>query len=358
MQLRHRLRAAGDAILEAFLDLLCILGFAQQDQSARSGWHPAIVTLLSVLFLVAILAGLVPWGFLEARASVGAWLAVVVIGTFGLFLVTTASAASLIVLVLLCCGRRVTAVARQPGPGGDPRFQFAGADGQPHEVSGAVVSVMRSFEDGEEVPLLYLPGRPGMFVVDRLGDKCGAPLFVLTLGLILLLGPAVYVLDLTPFLLQRIHLFGGLLAFLVGAIFSALAVTSVVQTARFRRKAARGEGVIVEARRQREAWADRARQEGKTLLTELPPAEPGESEGWVVAVEFDDAIRARRREVVEVWKQNPPRVGDVVPVRYDPGRPSALRLDTSLEWLGPLALGAVGAGGVALGVLLWCGVLR
>jgi hypothetical protein len=159
----------------------------------------AAVWIVQMLLFLAAIAGF-RWlvgPFLALRDRVGAWLALVVFGILGTFLVLAALAAFLHVAVLLCWGRRVVAtVAPKTSPSGDPTFQFSDPSGAPHIVSGPTVSATREYGTGQRVPLVYWPGRPQMFVVDRFGDTWGVPLFFFVLGLLILLPWSVFAFDL------------------------------------------------------------------------------------------------------------------------------------------------------------------
>jgi len=99
---------------------------------------------------------------------------------------------------------------------------------------------------------------------------------------------------------------------------------------------------------------ERAREEGKTILTELPDREPGESEPWVITVDFEDSMGARRQGYAEVHSSSGQRryeVGDRLPVFYDPTRPADLRLRTFWNWAAPIGVGLFGTVFVVVGLL-------
>src|SRR5262245_64961536 len=74
-------------ILELFLDLLVILGVGQYDP--KQGWsrRRVVVTLLAVLvgvsFVVGLLAGWIPWRFVEIKGAIHGGIAVTVLGLLG-----------------------------------------------------------------------------------------------------------------------------------------------------------------------------------------------------------------------------------------------------------------------------------
>src|SRR2546425_4336344 len=161
----------------------------------------------------------------------------------------------------------------------------------------------------------------------------------------------------------------GLLVFLgVGAVLCLGAFALALKTHRFRQRAARAVGTIIESKRGGiGAAVEREREKGRKILDLDPVATsyPGATEiSWTITVAFDDATGARRQGTTEVarrfglsftqlhWRRLSKRfgrrfyeVGDQVPILYDPESPSVIRIDSFMEqWFGPLVLGALGAG--------------
>jgi hypothetical protein len=115
------------------------------------------------------------------------WLAVTIIGTFGALLVLGAVVGSFQLAFLLCLGRRTTAiVVAETSPCHGPQFRFTDPEGQTHLVSEALARFGGSYDPGQQVPLIYLPGRPQTFMIDRFRDKWAPPLLLFTLGLLIL----------------------------------------------------------------------------------------------------------------------------------------------------------------------------
>jgi hypothetical protein len=351
--LRGFLRAVGGVVL----DLLWVLGFVQPDRAVRRGWRARVVYLLGLLLVIAFAAGWLPLVILRVRANVAGWLAVVVIGALGVFFTLLALAGFAQMAYLLWVGRRVTAtVVCETESSADPHFRFTDPNGETIQVRGPVSSVTRAYGAGEQVPLVYDPDHPATFVVDRFGDKWGLPLLLLGLGLICLLGPAIFLFDLSPFIARRLNLFAPLMFVLVGGFFAACGFTALVKGVRFRRRAARAVGVVVGSERGG-LWPaiERRRAQGQKLLNEPPPPGPGAADRRLITVEFEDAAGARHRGSAEV-SGCPGRpgyeVGAPVPVRYDPARPWDIQTDTSWHWFGPLVVGVFGSVFVVVGLLI------
>jgi hypothetical protein len=143
---------------------------------------------------------------------------------------------------------------------------------------------------------------------------------------------------------------------IVGILFSALGLTFAVKAIRFRRKAVKTIGVIVESKSQREIWTKQANKEGRKVLMELPAPESDESERWTITVEFTDTTGFKKRGNVEVSKvadQQVYQVGDPQPILYDPDRPWEIQTTMSLNWFGPLVVGMLGMIFVAISIVLW-----
>lgn len=230
--------------------------------------------IVRALIFLAFIAGLF-WlvePFLALADRVEVFLALVVFGILGTLFELVALDGFLQVAVLLWRGRRTTATV-VPGadPSEEPRFQFSDPGGQTHVVRGPVSSVHREYGAGQQVPLVYLPGRPEKFVVDRFGDKWGVPLFFFVLGLLILLPWSVFAFGLKRYITTRIAVFGPLMFLAVGGIFASLGFTFAVKALRFRRRALWATGVIVAAKSQRELWAERA-QGGPEGLDEAASA--------------------------------------------------------------------------------------
>jgi hypothetical protein len=345
--------------LWAILALPLILLLNAQPERGADRRLAAAVWVVRLLIFIAAISGFF-WlvaPFLAVQQQVGLWLALVVFGLLGTLLEVLAVAGVIQVVVLLCWGRRTMAtVVSDPSPSEDPRFQFNDQNGQTHVVSGAVVSASRAYGAGQQVPLLYLPGRPETFVVDRFGDKWRVAIFFFVLGLLILLPWSVFTFALRRFITARTAVFGPLIFVAVGGLFAALGLTAAVKGVRFRRRAARTAGVIVESKSRREVWAERARKEGQKLLTELPAGGPGESELWTITVEFADAAGTTRRATTEVSKADGRQVyqvGDQQPILYDPERPWEIQTDAAWNWVGPLVVGVFGSAFVVVGLLLW-----
>jgi hypothetical protein len=350
MQWCHRIRSA---ILGVFLDLLWVLGWVQPDRAVRRGWRAAVVYALGVAAVVAAAVGLIPFRLLKAKADVEGWVAAAVIGTIGALLVLLAVAAFVQMIVLVGLGRRATATV-VPGddPSDDSKYQFADVTGRTHVVGEPVARFGTALHPGEQVPLVYLPGRPGTFVLDRFGDKWGVPFLLLGIGLLALIGPLVFVLDLGSLISRRPQLFAPLMFFLVGGIFAVLGIFAVVKELLFRRKAARAVGVVVAVTPGGiAASVERRRREGKTILADMSD----ESRNLVITVEFEDAAGVKQEGTTEVSALSGRvsfGVGDRVPILYDPDRPWELRHFTHLNWSGPLLVGAVGTVGIAAGLFV------
>ncbi len=297
---------------------------------------------------------------MEAIGTVGAWLAVAVIGTIGALLLIVGVAGWLRMVVLLWRGWRTTAtVAGDTSPGEDPKFSFTDENGQTHVVSQAVASLKRKYHAGAEVPLIYLPERPETFVVDRFGDKWGILLFLLLLGLMLLLPCLAFVFGPPRFIFTRAF---ATLAFLTfGVACMALGFVLAVRALRFQQRAAQAVAIISQAKRGGiQPHIDRAGKEGRKFLTELPPPEPGQPEPWIIRVEFEDLMGTKRQATALVSKPSAGRayeVGEQVSILYDPECPWDIRIDTSLNWFGPFLLGIFGVAFLAAALVLWSGAI-
>jgi hypothetical protein len=319
------------------------------------------VRIGQVLLLLAAVTGFF-WlvaPVIAVRNRVGGWLAVAVFGTLGTFLTAVALAGFAQVMALRLRGRRAMAtVVEGTSPAEKPQFQFTDANGRAHVVSGPVSAVNRGYGADQRVPLLYLPGHPDTFVVDRFADQWGPTLCVLVLGLLLLFPASVFAFGLEP-LLTGAKRFGPVLFLAVGGTFAGLGFGFAVREVRFRLRAARAIGVVTDSRRGGVMPAiERAREEGRAILTRLPDPAPGESEPWVITVEFEDAAEAKRRGYAEVYKvrgQRAYEIGDRVPVFYDPGQPVDLRVRTYWNWAAPLGVGMFGMVFVVVGLLLLSG---
>jgi hypothetical protein len=326
--------------LWAILDLSLIIFLdATPGPGANRRLAVVVAWTLRALFFIAFVAGFF-WlvePLLRVRERVGLWLALVVFGILGAFLELVALAVFLRVAVLLWRGRRTTAtVVSDTSPFDDPKFQFSDPSGQAHLVSGPVSSVRRAYGAGQRVPLIYLPGRPETFVVDHFRDKWGAPLIFFVLGLLILLPWSVFAFDLERFIRARLSVFAPLIFLMAGVVCSALALTLAVKALRFRRRAVKAVGVIVESKN---------------------PRGPGESDGWAITVEFADEAGSQRRGTATVSKvawRRAYQVGDQQPILYDPEHPWEIQADTFLErFVGPLILAALGAGCITAGVAVW-----
>jgi hypothetical protein len=162
----------------------------------------AVVTALQWAFRVYVLAALVAffwqapagrWGgngfgpLLDPVLAVHEGLAVAVIGTLGTLFTAAALACAGQVAFLLWRGRRTTAtVVADTSPAGSPAFRFTDGGGRERVVCGAVARLHGTLRAGQRVSLVYLPGSPETFILDRARDKWAAPLLLLLLGLLLL----------------------------------------------------------------------------------------------------------------------------------------------------------------------------
>jgi hypothetical protein len=287
------------------------------------------------------------------------WLAVAVIGPIAAVLVMAALAGLFQVAALVWRGRRTTAtVVADTGPVGSPKFRFTDEEGQTHLVSKAVVSVQRALGAGQRVSLIYLPGHPETFVLDRFADKWGFLLLVFLVGLIPLFICLVLVFHLEQAIMDS-GFFAPLLCLTVGGFFSALAFPAVVKTLRFRGTAVETVATITAAQRGG-IWPaiERDRMEGVKALIELPETDAGEPEPWILSVEFEDATGAKRRGFAEVSRpaaQRAYEVGDPVPILYEPQRPWDAQTDTFLTWFGPLLVAGFAAALLIVG-LFWLSV--
>jgi hypothetical protein len=209
----------------------------------------AAVSILRVLLFLAAVSGFF-WlvePLLKAQDQVGRWLAIAVFGTLGTFFAVLALAGFVQMAVLLLRGRRAMAtVTVDTGPCEKPLFEFADTDGRTHRVSEPVSRINREYGTGQQVPLIYLPGRPETFVINRFGDQWGVPLLLLVLGLILLLLTSVFAFSLETSL-ARSKLFGPVLVLAVGGIFAGMGFGCAIREVRLR--AADAVGVVTDARR-------------------------------------------------------------------------------------------------------------
>jgi hypothetical protein len=339
------------------LPVLIVLGAEPTREADRR--LAAAVWIGRLLIFLAAIGGF--WWLvtpvLALQQRVGVWLALAVFGPIGTLLELIALAGMLQTVALHWRGRRAMAtVVSATNPSEDTRFQFSDPDGQTHIVSRPVMSVDREFGAGQQVPLIYLPGHPETFVVDKFGDKWGVPLLFFALGLLILLLWSVYAFGLQQYITTRASVFVPLIFCTVGGIFAAIGFTFFVKILRFRREALRTTGVIVASQSVRELRAERSRKEGNQVLTEAPTPSSSECQRWTITVEFAEATGTARRANLDVSKaagDQVYRVGDPQSVLYHPDRPWEIQIDASSTWIGPLLLGLLGAFFVVAGMISW-----
>lgn len=129
----------------------------------------------------------------DAILKIQEWLAVAVIGTFGMLFVLVAIAGFVQVVFMLWRGQRAMATVVSHADRRD-EFRFTDSNGQTHFVSGPLASFGGAPHEGQQLLLVYLPGRPETFLVDRFQDKWLPPLVLFLLGLLILVPCVGFVL--------------------------------------------------------------------------------------------------------------------------------------------------------------------
>ncbi len=150
-----------------------------------------------------------------------------------------------------------------------------------------------------------------------------------------------------------------------GGVLFLGATTLALRTLRFRQRASRALGVIIEAKQGewKRAAIERHRSEGRKVseIRRDPVASdpPAPESLWSVTVEFEDAAGAKRQGTTEAGSgRTSHKVGDRLPILYDPERPSVIRMDSfGGLWGGPLLIGILGAAFLIVGLLLWSGAI-
>ena len=273
----------------------------------------ALVLTLQILLLVALAVGWIP--FLPV-VTVLMWLAVAVVGSIGALLLVLALAAFVQMALLLLRGRRTMATAvADTDPSGRPQFEFVDDAGRTQVVDGPVASLGTGFCAGQQVPLIYLPGRPDRFVLDRFGDKWGAGLLLLVVGMIPLLVAVAFAVGIEQFAGRGGRVVAAMMSLAVGLFCSGMGAALAARAFRFRHRAAQATGVVVEVKTTHDSRS--------------------------VVVGYEDAGEVARQGTVELPSGSRYEVGEEVPILYDPEQPWQVRLDTAWSWYASLITSAL-----------------
>ena len=141
------------------------------------------------------------------------------------------------------------------------------------------------------------------------------------------------------------------------------ALVSALRTLRIRWRASHAEGVIVEAKQgeRKRAALERHRAEGRKVWEVKRPYNVHRTTEliWTLTIEFEDATGVKQQGTIQAGtRKKPYKVGERVPIWYDPKQPSAIRMDSFAElWGGPLLMGVFGAAFLVIGLLLWSGAI-